>query len=607
MNPINHHLQKPNRLDRPNRSGPWSGATNGSEARLYRQARPGPIRLAWLILLLIISTAWAEPTLPPPRQKISLAPNVSVYHDPSGKLTLADLTPPEAAAGFLPNQSDMITVEGKPGKIWVRFQPPPPPDGSCWLLELGSSELDSVRLYLPDSGQPTGYRLVEGRRDGRGSTEAINFRNYSFLLPHQPAGPLYLCLESHGMLSSPIFLWTRAAFQAHTNADFIIFGLIYGVMLGMILYNLFIYLSLREKDYLVYVLYMVAAATYQALLNGHVALVVDASVDLLQTLEFVFLGLFIIFLITFCQRFCETRTNLPRFHVLITAFKWAAGLIIGLALVGRFDSASLVATVCGILGPINLILIGAIRWKQGYGPAKYFTIANAVQALGITIYVLWTLGVFPLHTPANIFMTLGPAVESVLFSFALANRIKLLRREKAALVNTSARYKRASELDPLTGLYNRGYLFSRLNDEVQEADRTGRPLSLLLLDVDEFKRFNDSYGHPEGDIVLKTLAEVISSAIRDRDVGCRYGGEEFMVILPNSTIGQAAAAAERIRRSIAGIAFQPNGVKSVSVTVSLGLAQFQPDRETASDLIQRADQALYRAKRQGKNRSEASD
>lgn len=607
MNPIDHHPEKPNRPDRPNRNGPWPGATDASEALHFRKAAPGPVRLAWLILLLIVSTAWAEPTLPPPRQKANLAPSVSVYHDPSGELTLADLVSPEGSARFFPNESDMITVEGKPGHTWLRFQPIAPPDGSRWLLELGSSELDSALLYLPDPSQPTGYRLVEGRRDGRGSTEAINFRNYSFLLPHQPAGPVYVRLGSHGMLASPVFLWTRSAFQAHTNADFITFGLIYGVMLGMILYNLFIYLSLREKDYLVYVLYMIAAAGYMVLLNGHVAMILDAPAGLLQALEFVFLGLFIIFLITFCQRFCETRINLPRFHVLITGFKWAAGLIIGLAVAGRFDSASLVANVCGILGPINLILIGAIRWKQGYGPAKYFTAANIAQAAGITIYVLWTLGLFPLHTPANIYMTLGPAVESVLFSFALANRIKLLRREKAALVYTSARYKRASEIDPLTGLYNRGYLISRLNDEAEAADRTGRPLSLLILDVDEFKSFNDAHGHPQGDLVLKTLAEVISTAIRDRDVGCRYGGEEFTVILPNSTTEQAAAAAERIRRSIAGVAFRPHGRESVSVTVSLGLAQFRPGQETASDLIQRADQALYRAKGRGKNRLEAAD
>ena len=216
------------------------------------------------------------------------------------------------------------------------------------------------------------------------------------------------------------------------------------------------------------------------------------------------------------------------------------------------------------------------------------------------IYVLWTVGLFSPDTNGNMYFTLGPAIESILLSFALADRIRLLEREKATLAYSTARYKKASETDALTGLFNKGYLERRLQKEVAESNATGRPLACLIMDVDNFKLFNDTYGHPEGDIVLKTLAEVIKTEIRESDSGFRYGGEEFTVIFPNSTAQKALGAAERIRLSFAGQVFYPQGKTGVSVTVSMGLSQLRP-KETPTDLIQKADAALYRAKHQGKN------
>ena len=119
--------------------------------------------------------------------------------------------------------------------------------------------------------------------------------------------------------------------------------------------------------------------------------------------------------------------------------------------------------------------------------------------------------------------------------------------------------------------------------------------------VHPFKTYNDAYGHPEGDLVLRSLAGVITAEIRERDAGCRYGGEEFAVIFPDIAGDQALNAAERIRQGFAGLPFHPGDGPAVSRTVSIGLAQLCPG-EGADHLIRRADQALYQAKRQGKNR-----
>ena len=150
--------------------------------------------------------------------------------------------------------------------------------------------------------------------------------------------------------------------------------------------------------------------------------------------------------------------------------------------------------------------------------------------------------------------------------------------------------------DGLTGLLNHRTLVARLEEEVRRAGRYPYELAVLLLDIDHFKQVNDTYGHPQGDSVLKETAQIMLQQIRDLDVAGRYGGEEFLLIFPNTNLAAAAAAAERIRMAIAGHTFS-GGVR---VTVSGGLAQF--DKEDAATLVARADRCLYHAKNSGRNR-----
>lgn len=151
--------------------------------------------------------------------------------------------------------------------------------------------------------------------------------------------------------------------------------------------------------------------------------------------------------------------------------------------------------------------------------------------------------------------------------------------------------------DSLTGLYNRRYLYLRLQEEVERAKRQGRDLALIVLDVDNFKDYNDTYGHLEGDQVLATLGSILTSSIRSSvDSAYRFGGDEFAVLLIETDLSQAKKVAERIRKRFASR-------KIDSCTLSLGVAQLsrQGNRE---DLIRQADEAMYRAKRAGGNRVE---
>jgi diguanylate cyclase (GGDEF)-like protein len=182
--------------------------------------------------------------------------------------------------------------------------------------------------------------------------------------------------------------------------------------------------------------------------------------------------------------------------------------------------------------------------------------------------------------------------------------VKRLRegREQLNAANEALRQKneelaRLSVTDQLTGLYNRRRLMEQLNGEVSRSRRHEHAFSILVMDVDHFKKFNDAYGHLAGDRVLAGLADVIRESTREIDCPARYGGEEFVVVLPETDLDQAVEVAERIRTTLATRIFEGR-----RVTLSIGVGEFPAHGETAEALIASADAALYRAKNEGRNR-----
>ncbi len=168
--------------------------------------------------------------------------------------------------------------------------------------------------------------------------------------------------------------------------------------------------------------------------------------------------------------------------------------------------------------------------------------------------------------------------------------------------------KQLSYTDGMTGLHNFRYFKLRLNEEVVRHKRMKTDLSLLILDVDHFKNYNDTLGHPAGDEVLKKFAQILRQTARENDIVARYGGEEFAVILPGTTKAGAVIVAERLRQAIENTYFPHEEIQPLGkVTVSVGLATMPKDASTAEELTQKADAALYYAKRHGRNRVKAFD
>ncbi len=189
-------------------------------------------------------------------------------------------------------------------------------------------------------------------------------------------------------------------------------------------------------------------------------------------------------------------------------------------------------------------------------------------------------------------------LEELLLRLRRVLRERKLEAERTAMLR---KLKKLSITDDLTGLYNFRHFYTQLESEVMRASRYDSPLSLLLMDIDHFKKFNDKYGHLEGDKVLARIATIVQSCLRTSDSAYRYGGEEFTVILPETRWEEARNVGLRIRSKIESEHFTPCEGKQVIVTISIGVTQYA-EKEKLSTFIRRSDEAMYTAKQEGRNR-----
>jgi len=166
-----------------------------------------------------------------------------------------------------------------------------------------------------------------------------------------------------------------------------------------------------------------------------------------------------------------------------------------------------------------------------------------------------------------------------------------------------ARLREQSVRDVLTGLFNRRYLEETMPRELARAERLHGPLGLLLLDIDHFKRVNDTYGHAVGDDVLRQLGNLLKSNVRGSDIACRYGGEEFVLLLPEAAREVTCQRAETLRAGAKSLTVSHQGRPIEPITISIGVAAFPADGATPAALLKSADDALYRAKREGRDRT----
>jgi diguanylate cyclase (GGDEF)-like protein len=230
-----------------------------------------------------------------------------------------------------------------------------------------------------------------------------------------------------------------------------------------------------------------------------------------------------------------------------------------------------------------VFVMGLMRLLSGYPPARYFMLAWTTFIVGIMVYMAKVFGFLPRTFFTEYGFQVGSLIEMVLLSLALGSRVNEI--------------KKRCDTDSLTEIANRRKFDDILEQEFRRAQRHGQPLSLLMIDIDHFKQFNDTHGHSKGDEVLKQVAAQLRTLIRKPMIPFRFGGEEFAVILPRTGEGDAATLAERLRQHIGC-----GRASGYPIRVSIGLAcQKNAFFDCPRDLLAAADQALYDAKDAGRN------
>ncbi len=502
-------------------------------------------------------------------------------------------------------------------------------DEPHWLLLQEYPLSDELDLYVryPDGRvehQPGGDHVPFGMR-------YIRYRhpNFQLSLPPGQEVELLLRVQSQSSMQVPLVLYTPRAMAELVRDTQFSTGLYYGILLALLFYNLVLWFMLRDPGYGWYLLHIGAFGLVLFTLNGYSfeyfwptsAWLADAAVPLSICLALV--GM---------QQFARSYLELPE--------RWPAGNRVSLAVIGFFVLLGIaalwlpyrvttpLASRAVLFGVLWIIIATVVMLRRGYRPARLFLLAWFLFLAGTASFTLLAFGVLPSNFWTRNGVQIGSALEMLLLSLALGSRYAGLRNENirvvqeanerlernvidrtkelrttmAQLGEANVQLREYSRRDPLTGAYNRRHFRETFEQALEARRDDGGPLALLLLDLDHFKRINDTYGHPAGDDCLTFAARCMEEVVEPRGgIVARFGGEEFVAVLPGADAKQALQVAERVRQRIHDETVATGG-HHIRLSASIGVHTVQGDRDAApEDVIRVADEALYRAKDEGRN------
>ncbi|NWG72865.1 MAG: diguanylate cyclase, partial [Parvularculaceae bacterium] len=466
--------------------------------------------------------------------------------DPGGRMSIAQAASPEAAGRYVVKQDNRMSLGFSRSALWLRFALDQAPTSGPWVLVVAAPWMDRIDLFLPDP-QKGWQRQSTGLQQPGGSVVVGGF---ALAAPADAprSGYAYLRLESVLALNAGLRLWSRAELEHHILVGAYFFGGLYGIMLAMACINFVVFLTIRDRVNLLYVLYLISMIIHQFCLQGQILLLPMPFWPAVPALSLVVSAFVFFFGAAFCRAFLDAKVHAPAADRLLIGAQMAAAVLLVLALTNRLLWGTWLTHSLAVIGPLVAIAAGIRTIKRGYWPARIYLLAWLVLLIGIVGWGAWSMGWLDRLRPRHMTLTVAAALESCLLALALAERVRMVHLERRVLAQRERRYHQLSITDELTGLYNQRYFWNQLASELERAHELGQPLSLLLMDLDDFKGINDRHGHDAGDRILAGVGGLLRENVRPADTACRYGGEEFALILPGADASAAMEVAERVRR-----------------------------------------------------------
>lgn len=502
--------------------------------------------------------------------------------------------------------SNSISLGIGTAPVWLKFSVINPlKSAEEYRLAIETPWLDYIDTWLVQHGEV--IKHIKGGDAVPFEQRPMQYRFYAFEHQYTPGTTdIFIRVESLGPMAIPVRFSSKEQAVARDIAAGYQYGVLWGIMSALALYNLVLFIFIRQKEYGLYACYLLGFVLNSLSYTGHIHTKITADfgpyfqdwLDISLMLTYSVAGL----------HFARVLLNTKSYAPLLDSIVKKTTIIIPLGMLFGFIFDQLVFSVvlafilnCGFVTLFIAMGVSALKARKPF--AVIFLCSSLIGAICITISTLSVAGVLvPYNDYTFKAIEVGMALEAILLALILARQFRMAKLDKIIAEN----YARN---DALTLLNNRRG-FTQITAPIwQNIIREKRDVSIVLLDIDNFKHINDSFGHQYGDEVLINVANCIKATIREGDVPARWGGEEFILFLPETSRQQALLQAERLRQALEDIKIITADF-TITLTASLGVAGTEhgllhsqtPGNVSQEQLIHYADKALYKAKQSGKNR-----
>lgn len=518
--------------------------------------------------------------------EVDASPALHFLEDPTGSLSFEQIT-------RLPHRDRFEHFGDVPPQIgfstsawWVRLDiANPENDAQVLYLRQDYPLIDELDFWSKNANGV--YERTEGGDRKRFDIRPIQHRNLLLPIEMSPRSKqtVYLRFASDGPINVGLSLHLEDAMIETISTSELGIGLYFGGFLVLVIYNMFIFAAVRDRTFVLYLLYLISYGTYFAVHNGLAyQFFWPGNPWLANQSLLVLLAMTLFFGLAFSMKFLNVRMRSQRYHRIGTGLLAFLVVIFIAAFVLPYKTIIVLLAGLSLATTILIILMGITSLVSGYKPARYFMLAWSALLIGVVVYMLKTFGLLPHNFVTHYGFQIGSLIEMTLLSVALSSRVNEMHK--------------AIMMDPLTGVGNRRQLDELLQAEFERSARQNSPLALMIGDIDNFKMINDQHGHSKGDEILHKVASQMHDIVRKQDAVCRYGGEEFAIIMPNTNSFAAELTSKRLLHDI-----EQSDFGGIPVTISAGLVSIPEHHFTTSkDFFDAADQALYRAKEDGRNR-----